>query len=192
MPLFFSGKGTPGTLGPVCYIPDMGTEIATLTDRQEAFAALTAEGIPVGRAAKLAGYLVPRVEGSRLSRSEAVRERVRELRSRKIDRMASEALGVLREIMINKAAPTSDRRQAAVHVLALAGHVPAKEAPQDLANLLKGKKITEYSAAELEAFIEDEKARRASAARPVIDQLPANQPQSGQITIDQPTDITDV
>lgn len=170
----------------------MGTEVTQLTAKQAAFAALVAEGIPQGRAAKLAGYLMPHPEGSRLLQHEAVRERIRELRSRKIDRMASEALGVLRAIMLDPKAPTSDRRQSATHVLALAGHVPAKEAPADLSKLLKGKAINEYTAAELEAFIEEEKARRAAAARPVLDQLPANPGQSEPVTLDQVIDITDV
>lgn len=145
-----------------------------ITDNQERFAIALAAGMPQTDAARVAGYADPRVAGVRLSRSDAVRARVRALRTNEIDKLASLSLRVLKELLSRKPDPekgifaVSDavRLNAVKLSLALAGHT---EKPSEEAKSLKSKDIEAMSVDELDAFIASERNKRAADAKPIID-----------------------
>lgn len=153
----------------------------SLTDQQEKFARGLAGGLQQTEAARIAGYADPRVAAVRLARSEAVRARVRALRTNEIDKLASLSLRALRELLTRKedlvrgirGVSDAVRLNAVKLSLALAGHV---EKPTEEANALKGKDISGMSIDELDAFIHAEKAKAADRAKPIIDHEPVQSP----------------
>jgi phage terminase small subunit len=148
-------------------IPD-----APITDRQERFALGLAFGLGPTIAARVVGYSHPSVIGSRLVQDERIRNIVRARRNRRLDKLASLSLRELEVIVRDRAISPAVRFNAIKLSLALAGHVEAKSVADD-DDPLKGKSIASMSLSELDDVIRREKAKRAEAARPVIDQAPA-------------------
>lgn len=139
-----------------------------LTDGQERFARALAAGVPATEAARIAGYADANVAGHRLGRTEAVRARVRALRTNEIDKLASLSLRVLKDILRKQGVSDAVRLNAVKLSLALAGHT---EKPSEEAKALKTKDIKDMSVDELTAFIHAETSKRAADAKPIIDHV---------------------
>lgn len=139
-----------------------------ITDMQERFARGLVAGLSQTEAARIAGYSAPMVTGVALSRSEAVRARVKALRTNEIDKLASLSLRVLRSILTKPSVSDAVRLNAVKLTLGMAGHT---EKPSDEVSALKTKDISGMSLAELDAFLLAEKNKRADASKPVIDQV---------------------
>ena len=152
-------------MGFPAYRPD-----PAMTDMQERMAYAVSLGLKPTDAARVAGYSAPSVVGSRLARDERVRAVVHAARVRRIDKLASLSLRELEVMIRDRKVSAAVRFNAIKLSLALAGHVEPKAPGGDDANPLNAKAIGEMSVAELDAFLAREKARRADAAKPVIDQ----------------------
>jgi phage terminase small subunit len=145
---------------------------APITDQQDRFALATAFGLGPTIAARVVGYRHPSVIGARLIQDERIRNVVRARRHRRLDKLASLSLRELEAVIRDRSISQAVRFNAIKLSLALAGHVEAKSVP-DEGDPLKGKSIAAMSVAELDEVIRREKARRAEAARPFIDQATA-------------------
>jgi len=138
---------------------------APLTDLQERFSYGLSLGLGPTEAARCAGYANPSVAGARLGQDPRVRAIIRQRRNRRIDKMASLSLWELGQLVRNAKSEAVQFRAIELS-LSLAGHV-APKAPESEDS--EHRPIEEMSVAELDAFIAAEKAKRANAARPVID-----------------------
>ncbi|MGE0684511.1 MAG: hypothetical protein AB7P69_26845 [Candidatus Binatia bacterium] len=138
------------------------------TDLQTRFALGLSHGLGPTEAARVAGYANPSVAGARLGRDPRIRAIIRERRARRIDKLASLSLRELELLIRDRKVSTAVRFQAIKLTLALAGHVEPK-APETDEDALSGKRVSEMSIQELDAFIRDERAKRANAAAPVMD-----------------------
>lgn len=138
-----------------------------VTDMQERFARAIAAGVNPTEAARIAGYAAPGVAGQRLQRSDAVRAVIKQARNRRIDKLASLSLRELETMIRDRAISAAVRFNAIKLSLALAGHT--ENAQPDDANPLNKKDISAMSVDELDAFISSEKAKRAQAAKPILD-----------------------
>lgn len=135
---------------------------------QRRFALGLSYGLGPTEAARIAGYANPSVEGARLGHDPRIRAIIRQRRSRRIDKLSSLSLHELEQLIRNRKGVSAAVRFNAIRLsLAMAGHVAA-EAPED-DDALDGKRVSEMTVAELDAFIEREKGKRAQAAAPVID-----------------------
>jgi hypothetical protein len=139
------------------------------TDLQTRFALGLSLGLGPTEAARVVGYANPSVAGARLGRDPRIRAIIRERRGRRIDKLASLSLYELEELIKNRTISPAVRFNAIKLSLALAGHVEPKAPETDEDD---GKRVSEMTLAELDAFLAEEKAKRANAAKPVIDAAP--------------------
>jgi hypothetical protein len=142
---------------------------AQLTDMQERFAYGLSCGLGPTQAAAAVGYANPSVAGARLGRDPRIRAIIRERRNRRIDKLASLSLYELELLIKDRKISPAVRFNAIKLSLALAGHVEPKAPETDEDD---GKRVSEMTLAELDAFLAEEKAKRANAAKPVIDAAP--------------------
>jgi hypothetical protein len=138
-----------------------------VTDLQTRWALGISLGLGPTEAARIAGYANPSVAGARLGRDPRIRAIIRERRNRRLDKLASLSLCELEALIKDRKISPAVRFNAIKLSLALAGHVEPK-APGD-EDALNGKPVSEMGLAELDAFIRDERAKRADGARLVID-----------------------
>jgi phage terminase small subunit len=138
-----------------------------VTDMQERFARALAAGVGQTEAARIAGYADPQVAGVRLVRSPAIRAVIKAMRTNRLDKLASLSLRELEALIKDRKISPAVRFNAIKLSLALAGHTE-NALPED-ANPLNKKDISAMSVDELDAFIASEKAKRAQAAKPIID-----------------------
>jgi phage terminase small subunit len=137
-----------------------------MTDLQDRFALGLSFGLGPTEAARVAGYANPSVAGARLGRDPRVRAIIRARRERRIDKLSSLSLWELERIIRDRKVSAAVRFNAIKLSLAMAGHVEQEPPePDDLSR----KRVEEMSVEELNAFIAAEQARRANAAKPVID-----------------------
>jgi hypothetical protein len=148
------------------YVPHPTTPT---TDLQTRFALGLSLGLGPTEAARVAGYANPSVAGARLGRDPRIRAIIRERRGRRIDKLASLSLYELEELIKNRKISPAVRFNAIKLSLALAGHVEPKAPETDEDN---GKRVAEMTLEELDAFLAEEKAKRANAAKPVMDAAP--------------------
>lgn len=139
---------------------------APMTDLQDRFALGLSLGLGPTEAARVAGYANPSVAGARLGRDPRIRAIIRARRERRIDKLSSLSLWELERIIRDRKISPAVRFNAIKLSLAMAGHVEIK--PPDV-DPLSGKRVEEMSLDELNSFIAGEKAKRADAAKPVID-----------------------
>jgi hypothetical protein len=139
------------------------------TDLQTRFALGLSLGLGPTEAARVVGYANPSVAGARLGKDPRIRAIIRERRNRRIDKLASLSLWELGELIKNRKISPAVRFNAIKLSLALAGHVEPKAPETDEGD---GKRVDEMTLAELDAFLAEEKARRANAAKPVMDAVP--------------------
>lgn len=142
-----------------------------LTDPQQRFALALAAGMNQTEAARVAGYSAPSVAGTHLAQHEGVRQVVRARRNRRLDKLASLSLWELEVMIRDRDISPAVRFNAIKLSLGLAGHVEPKANPDEAAKDLSAKAISEMSIDELDAVIAKERAKRADAARPIIDQV---------------------
>ena len=148
------------------YVPHPKTPT---TDLQTRFALGLSLGLGPTEAARVAGYANPSVAGARLGRDPRIRAIIRERRNRRIDKLASLSLYELELLIKDRKISPAVRFNAIKLSLALAGHVEPKAPETDEDD---GKRVSEMTLAELDAFLAEEKAKRANAAMPVIDATP--------------------
>ncbi len=140
---------------------------APLTDLQERFALALSYGLGPTIAARVAGYKNASVMGARLGQDPRMRAIIHERRKRRIDKMSSLSLYELEQLIRDRKISPAVRLNAIKLSLGMAGYV---EKPYDQGeDRAAGKRVPEMSLAELDAFIAGEKAKRAEAARPVLD-----------------------
>lgn len=142
------------------------------TDLQTRLALGLSYGLGPTEAARVAGYANPSVAGARLGRDPRIRAIIRARRSARIDKLASLSLHELEQLIRDRKVSAAVRFQAVKLSLALAGHVEPKAPEQDEDELTK-KRVAEMSLGELDAFLAEERAKRANEAKPVIDVTPA-------------------
>jgi hypothetical protein len=148
------------------YVPHPTTPT---TDLQTRFALGLSLGLGPTEAARVAGYANPSVAGARLGRDPRIRAIIRERRGRRIDKLASLSLYELELLIKDRKISPAVRFNAIKLSLALAGHVEPK-APETAED--DGKRVSEMTLAELDAFLAEEKAKRANAAKPIMDVAP--------------------
>jgi phage terminase small subunit len=141
------------------------------TDLQARWALGVSHGLGPTIAAQVAGYANPSVAGARLVRDPRVRAIIRERRNRRLDKLASLSLCELEALIKDRKVSAAVRFNAIKLSLALAGHVEPRgpEIDED-----DGKRVAEMTVDELDTFIAEERAKRANAAKPVIDATPAD------------------
>jgi hypothetical protein len=144
---------------------------AQLTDMQERFAYGLSCGLGPTQAAAVVGYANPSVQGSRMVGDPRIRAVVKALRNRRIDKLASLSLRELELLIRERKVSAAVRFNAIKLALALAGHVEPKAPETDEDD---GKRVDEMTLGELDAFLAEEKAKRANAAKPVIDATPVD------------------
>ena len=147
----------------------IGVENRPTTDLQTRFALALSLGLGPTEAARVVGYANPSVAGARLGRDPRIRAIIRERRNRRIDKLASLSLRELELLIRERKVSAAVRLNAIKLVLALAGHVEPKapETDEDAS-----KRVDEMTLEELDAFLAEETAKRANAAKPVIDAAP--------------------
>jgi hypothetical protein len=148
------------------YVPHPTTPT---TDMQERFAYGLSCGLGPTQSAAVVGYANPSVAGARLGRDPRIRAIIRERRGRRIDKLASLSLRELELLIRDRKVSAAVRFNAIKLALALAGHVEPKAPETDEDD---GKRVSEMTLAELDAFLAEEKAKRANAAKPVMDAAP--------------------
>jgi hypothetical protein len=142
---------------------------AQLTEMQERFAYGLSCGLGPTQSAAVVGYANPSVAGARMVGDPRIRAVVKALRNRRIDKLASLSLRELELLIRERKVSAAVRFNAIKLALALAGHVEPKgpEIDED-----DGKRVAEMTLEELNVFLAEEKAKRANAAKPVIDATP--------------------
>jgi hypothetical protein len=139
------------------------------TDLQTRWALGLSLGLGPTEAARVAGYANPSVAGARLGRDPRIRAIIRERRNRRLDKLASLSLCELEVLIKDRKISPTVRFNAIKLSLALAGHVEPKAPETDEDD---GKRVAEMTLEELNVFLAEEKAKRANAAKPVIDATP--------------------
>jgi hypothetical protein len=139
------------------------------TDLQTRWALGLSLGLGPTEAARVAGYANPSVAGTRLGRDPRIRAIIRERRNRRLDKLASLSLCELEVLIKDRKISPAVRFNAIKLSLALAGHVEPKAPETDEDD---GKRVAEMTLEELNVFLAEEKAKRANAAKPVIDATP--------------------
>jgi hypothetical protein len=140
------------------------------TDMQTRFALAISHGLGPTEAARVVGYAHPSIAGARLGQDPRIRAIIRDRRNRRIDKMASLSLRELELILRDRKVSAAVRFNAVKLSLALAGHVEPK-APELVES--DAKRVAEMTIDELDAFIAEERAKRAAAAKLVINATPA-------------------
>jgi hypothetical protein len=138
------------------------------TDLQARWALALSLGLGPTEAARVVGYANPSVAGARLGRDPRIRAIIRERRNRRLDKLASLSLCELEALIKDRKISPAVRFNAIKLSLALAGHVEPKgpEIDED-----DGKRVAEMTIDELDAFIAEERSKRANAAKPVMEAL---------------------
>lgn len=132
-----------------------------LSAKEEELASLLAHGVPVVRAAKMAGYADPDSSGSRARRSPAVSARVMELQRTRLQRVGALAVKAVEDILLGKLnASPAVILDASKYILTLAGH----KADGDKANDIKD--LRAMSMAQLEAMAAGFAAAKAQGTAP--------------------------
>jgi hypothetical protein len=139
------------------------------TDLQTRFAPALSLGLGPTEAARVVGYANPSVAGARLGRDPRIRAIIRERRSRRLDKLASLSLCELEALIKDRKVSAAVRFNAIKLSLALAGHVEPKAPETDEDD---GKRVAEMTLEELDAFLAEERAKRANGAKPVMDAAP--------------------
>lgn len=134
-------------------------EARQLTERQQKFASMVARGLSPSAAAKLVGYLAKN-EGVRLRHLPQVRAAIHRYREIRWDKLASVAPDVVAEIMLNPETKPETRLKAAIHVSALAGHVPKA---RDNEKTSDNSDMREWSVEALEAFLSERERNKRKA-----------------------------
>jgi hypothetical protein len=137
------------------------------TDLQTRWALGISLGLGPTEAGRVAGYANPSVAGARLGRDPRMRAIIRERRNRRLDKLASLSLCELEAMIKDRKISPAVRFNAIKLSLALAGHVEPKAPGDD--DALNGKPVSKMGLTELDAFIAEERAKRANEAKPVID-----------------------
>ena len=142
---------------------------AELTDKQRLFVeAYLANGAKRKLAAISAGYTNPETEGWRMMKNPAVLQAIREGREELISgEMSGIAMGTLKQIMLDTAAPPAARVAAAKWTLEAAGHGIAAQALKQRGGLdLTDKNLSDMSLAEIEELVAAQLAK-VDALRPL-------------------------
>jgi hypothetical protein len=142
---------------------------AQLTEMQERFAYGLSCGLGPTQSAAVVGYANPSVAGARMVGDPRIRAVVKALRNRRIDKLASLSLRELELLLRDRKVSAAVRLNAIKLSLALAGHVEPKAPETDEDD---GKRVAEMTLEELNVFLAEEKAKRANAAKPVMDATP--------------------
>jgi phage terminase small subunit len=141
---------------------------AQLTEMQERFAYGLSCGLGPTQAAAVVGYANPSVAGARMVGDPRIRAVVKALRNRRIDKLASLSLRELELLIRDRKVSAAVRFNAIKLALGLAGHVEPKGPEMDEGD---GKRVAEMTIDELDTFIAEERAKRANAAKPVMEAL---------------------
>jgi hypothetical protein len=165
------------------YVPHPKTPT---TDLQTRFAQALALGLGPTEAARVVGYANPSVAGARLGRDPRIRAIIRERRGRRIDKLASLSLYELELLIKDRKISPAVRFNAIKLSLALAGHVEPKAPETDEVD---DKRVAEMTLAELDAFLAEEKAKRANAAKPVLDATPLEVRQDEALVIEDGSSV---
>jgi hypothetical protein len=154
------GNTTHGTSGRI-------TGSRGLTVQQAAFvAAMVANGGDQALAAKAAGYK-HRTSAWVVSQVPAVQAALHDARQKKLSNLATAGIGFLEQVVRGQIECTVRERLDAVKiVLPLAGHVAPKAGDAEARD---AKSLEDMDINELQSFVSDMMAKRAAAAKPVID-----------------------
>lgn len=135
-----------------------------MTDKEDDFVLEFVQTGDAVRAASVAGYAQPEIQGRAIARRPRVAAAIRIETTRRMQHMAPVALTVLDKIMRDEKAPAGARVDAAKTILDRANYVsdPKRTDRSD-----DNKPLAEYSVEELERLVERLEEQRAGAAKDV-------------------------
>lgn len=151
----------------------------TLSDKQLIFVRALAEGHKQTKAAEMAGYSHPAVEGHRLMRLPHIVASVRQERDKLFcGELAGLAIDVLRDVLNDKEnTPAHVRLDASKFVLKVAGHI--EKTQKALALEVPDKAISDMTEEELSGYIE-----RGGAALKLIEGTVTNvEPEAPEVSL---------